>query len=131
MTDFSRGIALFERLFGPALGAEMVRSAMAGPETFKEVVWSKIGPDVWEREILDMRSKLISMLAMFAVLGREVQMKYFVRASLIHGITRAEIEEILLLAGLEAGMPRAADAFGWVAAAIADHDAFLTTKAAA
>ncbi len=119
--DLARGIAMFHRVFGEAMGDEMIRgSYKSAGETFNKVISSKIGPEVWERDIIDMRTKLISVIAMFAVMGRE-EIKYFMRAALFHGVTRSEIEEILLLAGLQAGFPNCAAAFRRLAEAASDH----------
>ena len=121
--DYSRGIALFRNLFGSELGAALAEGGQYSGDTFRQVVWAKIGPDIWERDILDMRTKILLLVAMFAVMGR-AEIKLFMRAAMIHGVTRAEIEEILLLAGLESGMPNAAIAFRRLAEAEADQAEF-------
>jgi 4-carboxymuconolactone decarboxylase len=121
--DYSRGIALFRNLFGPDLGAELASGGQYGGDTFRQVVWAKLGPDIWERDTLDMRTKIILLIAMFAVMNRP-EIKLFMRAALIHGVSRAEIEEILLLAGLESGMPNAAAGFARLAEAEAEQAQF-------
>jgi 4-carboxymuconolactone decarboxylase len=121
--DYSRGIALFRNLFGPELGAELARGGQYAGDTFRQVVWAGIGPEIWERPSLNMRTKVLLLVGMFAVMGRP-EIKLFMRAAFHHGVTRAEIEDILLLAGLEAGMPNAAAGFARLAEAEAEQAAF-------
>jgi len=126
--DYSRGIELFRNLFGSELGATLAEGGQYSGDTFRQIVWAKIGPDIWERDILDMRTKILLLIAMFAVMGRE-EIKLFMRAAMIHGVTRSEIEEILLLAGLESGMPNAAVGFRRLSEAEADQAEFESRPA--
>jgi alkylhydroperoxidase/carboxymuconolactone decarboxylase family protein YurZ len=122
------GHRLFELLFGSKLAKRYTDAYKARPGSFQDVVFGKIGPLVWFREGLDLRAKLIAMVVIFATTGQDVQFKLFARSALIHGITPAEIEELLLLVGLETGMPRAANALDWLGATIAEHEAFLAEE---
>lgn len=125
MTANPDGHRLFEMLFGPKLAKQYTDAYMARPDSFQDVVFGKIGPMVWFREGLSLREKLITMVVIFATTAQEVQFKIFGRAALIHGVTREEIEELLLLVGLETGMPRAANALDWLIAMLPEHEAFL------
>lgn len=122
------GHRLFARLFGPKLAKRYTDSYMMRPDSFQAVVFGTIGPMIWAREGLDLRTKLITMIVIFATTAQETQFRIFGRSALIHGITREEIEELLLLVGLETGMPRAANALDWLIETIAEHEAFLAEE---
>ncbi|WP_232495377.1 carboxymuconolactone decarboxylase family protein [Novosphingobium kaempferiae] len=122
------GHRLFELLFGPKLAKRYTDAYAVRPDSFQDLVFGKIGPMVWFRDGLDLRTKLVTMIVIFATTAQDVQFKIFCRSALIHGITPQEIEELLLLVGLEAGMPRAANALDWLTATIAEHEAFLAEE---
>lgn len=124
------GHRLFERLFGPKLAKQYTDAYMVRPDSFQDVVFGQIGPTIWKREGLDFKVKLMAMLVIFASVQQEVQFRIFSRAALVNGITPKEIEELMLLVGLETGMPRAANAMDWLVETIAEHEAFLAEEQA-
>jgi alkylhydroperoxidase/carboxymuconolactone decarboxylase family protein YurZ len=124
----TEGHRLFEMLFGPKLAKRYTDAYMVRPDSFQAVVFGTIGPMIWFREGLPLRDKLVTMIVIFATTQMEVQFKIFGRSALVHGITAKEIEELLLLVGLEVGMPRAANALDWLIEMIAEHEAFLAEE---
>lgn len=128
--DYSDAHRLFEMLFGPKLAKQYTDAYMTRPSSFREVVFGQIGPIIWHRDGLDFRTKLVAMVVIFATTGQAPQFKSFARAALINGISQAEIEELMLLVGLETGMPRAADAIDWLAEAAEQQAAFEAQEGA-
>jgi alkylhydroperoxidase/carboxymuconolactone decarboxylase family protein YurZ len=122
------GHRLFRLLFGEKLAKRYTDAYMIRPDGFQDVVFGRIGPMVWFRDGLPRREKLITMIVIFASTAQDVQFRIFCRSALIHGITPAEIEELLLLVGLETGMPRAANALDWLIEVIAEHEKFLAEE---
>lgn len=63
--------------------------------------------EVWSRPELSRRDRSIVVIAVLVSLGVEGPLTFHVRAGLEHGLTQAEIEEMINHLGLYAGLPRA------------------------
>jgi alkylhydroperoxidase/carboxymuconolactone decarboxylase family protein YurZ len=79
--------------------------------------------DVWDRPGLDRRTRSAITLAVLTALRAEDEIPMHVRAALRNGLTREEIAEVLLHAGVYAGLPAANAAFRLADAALRDEDA--------
>lgn len=109
MSDLERGYAIFRKIFGDALGSHLADQFSGPAGSFNQTVMSRIAPEVWERNNVDIRTKVLCAIGLFTAIGRD-EVKLFMRAAMIHGCSRAQIEDVLLLAGLESGFPNAAAA---------------------
>jgi 4-carboxymuconolactone decarboxylase len=72
-----------------------------------EYVWSRI----WARPGLSRKSRSIANLAMLTALNRPHELKLHLHAALNNGLTREEIGEVLLQAGVYCGIAAAQDSF--------------------
>jgi 4-carboxymuconolactone decarboxylase len=72
-----------------------------------EYVWSRI----WARPGLSRKSRSIANLAMLTALNRPHELKLHVGAALNNGLTKDEIGEVLLQAGVYCGIAAAEDSF--------------------
>lgn len=97
------------------LGAEYVDKAIAGADDFnrpmQELVTQYAWGDVWNRPGLDRRTRSLLNLAMLTALNRPHELKLHVRGALNNGVTKDEIREVFLHAGVYCGMPAAIDSF--------------------
>ena len=97
------------------LGAAYVDAAIAGVDDFnrplQELVTQYAWGDVWNRPGLDRRTRSMLNLAMLTALNRPHELKLHLRGALTNGVTKAEISEIFLQAGVYCGMPAAVDSF--------------------
>lgn len=97
------------------LGDEHVDRAIAGTTEFTSVFQDYITRSawgaVWARDGLDRRTRSCVTLALLTALGCENELPMHVRAAVHHGLSAAEIGEVLLQAGVYAGVPRANAAF--------------------
>lgn len=66
---------------------------------------------VWLRPGLDRRTRSMLNLAMLAAMGRWPELAVHTRGALNNGVTEAEIAEVLLQAGVYAGVPVASEGF--------------------
>ena len=97
------------------LGAEHVQRSTVDDDDFgapvqdfvTEVGWG----NVWRRPGLDRRSRSMITVAMLAAIGSEHELQVHVRGAVTNGVSRTELQEILLQAGLYAGAPAALAAF--------------------
>lgn len=120
----ARGAAMFRAVFGDAYGDFLARQLHEGAVGLNRVVMTQIAPNIWEREALPMKTRLFVAIASLATLGRD-DVKFFMRGAFAHGATRAEIEDVLLVVGLESGFPAATRAARTLDEAEAEHAAFV------
>lgn len=97
------------------LGDEYVDKAMANADSFtrplQEFVTEWCWGGVWTRPGLSKKTRSLLNLAMLTALNRPHEIKTHVRGALNNGVTREEIVEVFLHAGVYAGVPAAVDAF--------------------
>jgi 4-carboxymuconolactone decarboxylase len=68
-----------------------------------DVAWGK----VWARPGLDRRTRSSLTIALLTALGAENEIPMHLQAGLRNGLTQEEIREIIIHAGLYAGIPKA------------------------
>jgi 4-carboxymuconolactone decarboxylase len=97
------------------LGAEHVDRALANADSFsqplQDFVTSYCWGGVWTRPGLPRKTRSLLNLAMLTTLGRAHELKLHVRGALNNGVTRDEIAEVFLQAGVYAGVPAAVESF--------------------
>jgi 4-carboxymuconolactone decarboxylase len=97
------------------LGAEYVDKAIASADDFnrplQELVTSYCWGEIWNRPGLDRRTRSMLNLAMLTALNRPHEVKLHVRGAINNGLTKDEIREVLLQAGIYCGVPAAIDSF--------------------
>jgi alkylhydroperoxidase/carboxymuconolactone decarboxylase family protein YurZ len=93
-------------LFGPEEGPGVhtwIKSTRT--PTFHRVAAQVMLP-VWELSKVDLKTKILCCIALFTGLSRD-EVKFFLMMAKAHDIPMEQVEEILLLTGLEAGFPTA------------------------
>lgn len=108
------------------LGNEYVDASMERATDFtrplQDFVTEHCWGAVWTRPGLSRRDRSLLNLGMLTALGKTHELKLHVRGALTNGLTREEISEALLQAGVYAGIPAAVEAFR-AAAEVLDADA--------
>ncbi|HEX3500092.1 MAG TPA: 4-carboxymuconolactone decarboxylase [Stellaceae bacterium] len=108
---FDKGMAVRREV----LGAEHVDKAMATAtdfnRTMQEFVTEYCWGAVWTRPGLPRKTRSMLNLAMLTALNRPHEIRLHVKGALNNGISREEISEIFLQAGVYCGVPAAIDAF--------------------
>ena len=79
--------------------------------------------EVWSRPQLSRRDRSLCVIAILAALGQAHELGVHVPGGLNHGLTRTEIEEVMVQMCLYAGFPRAVDGMLATKAAFAKIDA--------
>ena len=106
-----RGLAVRREV----LGREYVDDAMERATDFsrplQELVTEHCWGAVWTRPGLSRRDRSLLNLGMLTALGKTHELKLHVRGAVTNGLTREEISEALLQAGIYAGIPAAVEAF--------------------
>lgn len=119
--ELERARAMFLRVFGPDYGAELC--SQLGDGYFNEILMCRIAPHVWEGTEVALPAKVLCAIVLLAATNQDCS--YFIRAAIHHGISRRQVEEVLLLAGLEAGFPAAGVARRRIDAAYEAHQSML------
>jgi len=78
--------------------------------------------EIWSRPGLPRHTRSLVTLALMAALNREEEFRMHVRGAFNNGVTRAEIEEVLLQTAIYCGLPAANSAFHWAQRAFAEID---------
>lgn len=109
------------------LGSTYVDKALAAADSFsaplQELVTENAWGTVWTREGLSRRDRSLITVAMLIALNRPHEIKLHLRGALNNGLSREEIRELLLQAGVYCGMPAAVDAFRIARELFAEIDA--------
>jgi len=94
--------------------------------TFQEFTEDFCWGNVWNRDGLPRKTRSMLNLAMLSALGRWHEFEVHVRGALNNGVTPEEIAEVLLQAGVYAGIPVAADGMRRAKAVVQAHAASLS-----
>jgi 4-carboxymuconolactone decarboxylase len=108
------------------LGAAHVDQTGVAPTkmqaAFRKFTTENCWGTVWVREGLSHKQRSMLNLAMLSVMARWHEFEVHVRGALNNGVSEDEIIEILLQAGVYAGVPIAAEGFRIADRVIAQHD---------
>lgn len=100
-TDFERGRAMFRKVY-----AGDVVDVPQGDIPFNDVMLSTIFAGVWDREVLDIRSRRLLIMGVIAAKGQVDTWKIQARAALRHReLTPDELRETLIMLAPYAGYP--------------------------
>jgi 4-carboxymuconolactone decarboxylase len=78
---------------------------------FQELITRYAWGTIWTRPGLDRRTRRLLVLAMMVALGRWEEFRLHVRTALEHGFEPCDLKELLLQAGVYAGVPAANTGF--------------------
>lgn len=113
MTDetFERGLALRRHMFGPEGPDKQIESATDFTRPLQEIVTNYCFGDVWQRPVLDHKTRSMLTLAMLVAMGRSQEVKVHTRGAIANGVTKEEIRELMVHAIVYCGIPLAVDGF--------------------
>jgi 4-carboxymuconolactone decarboxylase len=105
------GMAVRREVLGDAHVDRAVAATTPFTAPFQEYIVQAAWAGVWAREGLDRRTRRLLTIGLMAALGHEQELEMHLRAALADDVPREEIAEVLLQAGLYAGVPAANRAF--------------------
>lgn len=106
-----QGLATRRAVLGDAYVDAALAKVTAFTEPLQELVTRHAWGNTWQRPAMDLRTRSIVTVSMLVALGRTHELKTHVRGALNNGVTKAELQEILLHATVYCGFPAAVDAF--------------------
>jgi len=125
IVDYEQRIALGKQIRTEVLGQAYVSKPASDPSKFKEAFaaftvehcWG----NVWVRPGLNHKTRSMLNLAMLAAMARWHEFEVHCRGALNNGVTEEEMIEIVLQAGVYAGVPIAAEAMKIAERAVAAY----------
>jgi 4-carboxymuconolactone decarboxylase len=124
---YENGLAMRRKVLGDAyVDDALARVQEQGFDTeYQELVTRHVWGEIWSRPGLDRRTRSLIVMAMLIALNRDDELRLHLSLSKGNGVTRAEVNELLLQATAYVGVPAGRGAF--IAAtevfAVEDHAA--------
>ena len=109
--SFDKGLQTRREVLGDAYVDASLKGADDFSRPLQELVTRYCWDEIWNRPGLDRRERSLINLAMLTALNRPHELKTHVRGALNNGLSKDEIREVLLQAGIYCGVPAAVDAF--------------------
>jgi 4-carboxymuconolactone decarboxylase len=102
------GLDVLRTLLGLRVDPRELEARILATQGFMgELVLDWAFGDVWSRPQLARRDRSIATVSTLAALSLASELEFHVRGALNHGVTRAEVEEIMITLTLYGGFPRA------------------------
>ena len=108
---YEEGMKTRRAVLGDAHVDRTLKSRTKFNEPFQELITRYAWGEVWNRPGLPKKTRSLLTLAMLAALNRGEEFRMHVKAALSIGVSRDEIQEVLLQAAIYCGVPAANSAF--------------------
>jgi 4-carboxymuconolactone decarboxylase len=109
--DFARGIAVRRAMWGHEGADGQINAASDFIWPLQDVVTKYCFGQTWTRPKLSRKVRSMITMAMLVAMARPHELKVHVQGAIANGVTKDEIQEILLHAMVYAGIPRGVEAF--------------------
>jgi 4-carboxymuconolactone decarboxylase len=109
--DFKRGISVRRAMWGADGADKQINAAGDFIWPLQEVVTTYCFGQTWTRPKLSRKVRSMITLAMLVAMARPNELKVHVEGAIANGVTKDEIQEILLHAMVYSGIPRGVEAF--------------------
>ena len=110
-SGFDKGLKTRREVLGAAYVDKAIASADDFNRPLQEMVTEYAWNGIWNRPGLERKTRSIINLAMLTALNRPHELKLHLVGALNNGVTREEIQEVLLQTAIYCGMPAAIDSF--------------------
>jgi len=108
---YAKGMAVRRGVLGDAHVERTLARRNDFNADFQDFITRYAWGEVWSRPGLDRHTRSLLTLALMVALNRGDEFKMHVRAALGNGVTRDEINEVLLHSAIYAGVPAANSAY--------------------
>jgi len=106
---FEKGLKVRREVLGSAYVDRSVEGADDMTAPLQKLVTEWCWGEIWNRPGLDRRTRSFLNLAMLTALNRPHEVRLHIRGALNNGLTRKEIQEVILQAAIYCGVPAAID----------------------
>src|SRR5215468_11812709 len=108
---YEEGMKTRRAVLGDAHVDRTLKSRTKFNEPFQELITRYAWGEIWGRPGLPKKTRSLLTLAMLVALNRSDEFRMHVKAALSVGVSREEIQELLLQAAIYCGVPAANSAF--------------------
>src|SRR5215471_6778713 len=116
---FEKGLALRREMFGPAGAERALEAASTLSRPLQEFVTRYCFGEIWQRPGLDRKTRSLITLAMLLGTGRFMQFPAHLRGALANGVSKEELQELVLHSQLYCGIPTAVEGMAALEATLA------------
>ena len=106
-----KGMKIRREVLGNAHVDRAAQTANDFAAPFQDLITRYAWGEVWSRPGLSRHTRSLLTLAMTIALNREDEFRLHLRAALTNGVTKEEIQEVLLHSAIYCGVPAANHAF--------------------
>jgi 4-carboxymuconolactone decarboxylase len=107
--QFQKGLKIRREVLGPEYVDRSVANADDMTAPLQKLVTEWCWGEIWGRPGLDRKTRSFLNLAMLTALNRPHEIRLHVRGAINNGLTRQEIQEVILQAAIYCGVPAALD----------------------
>ncbi len=108
---YEQGMKVRRGVLGDAHVDASLKNRNEFNDTFQDLVTRYAWGEIWTRPGLPRQTRSMLTLAMMVALNRPEELHMHLRAALDNGVTREEIQEVLLQTAIYCGVPAANSAF--------------------
>jgi len=108
---YDAGLAVRRKVLGDAYVERSLERATDFTRPMQELVTEYCWGAIWTREGLPRETRSLINLAMLTALNRSHELAAHVRGALNNGVTREQIQEVLLQTAIYVGVPAALESF--------------------
>lgn len=108
---YDQGMKIRRAVLGDAHVDTSLQNRTPFNEVFQDLITRYAWGEIWSRPGLSRQTRSMLTLAMMVALNRPDEFRMHVRAALTNGVSREEIQEVLLQTAVYCGVPAANSAF--------------------
>ena len=108
---YEQGMKIRRDVLGDAHVDKTLKSRTDFNEAFQDLITRYAWGEVWSRPGLPKQTRSMLTIAMLVALNRGEELRMHLRAALNNGVTREQIQEVLLQSAIYCGVPAANSAF--------------------
>jgi 4-carboxymuconolactone decarboxylase len=108
---YDEGLKTRRAILGDAHVDRSLKNRTKFNEPFQELITRYAWGEIWSRPGLPRKTRSLLTLSMLVALNRNEELRMHLKAALRLGISRDEIQEVLLQAAIYCGLPAANSAF--------------------
>lgn len=108
---YAKGLEMRRAVLGDAHVNQTLEKKNAFNEPFQDLITRYAWGEIWTRPGLPRKTRRLMILSTMVALNRGDEFRMHLRAALQDGVTKEEIQEVLLQAAIYCGLPAANAAF--------------------
>jgi 4-carboxymuconolactone decarboxylase len=119
---YEQGMKVRRAVLGNAHVDKTLKARNEFNEAFQDLITRYAWGEIWSRPGLPKQTRSMITLAMIVALNRPDELRMHLRAALNNGVTREEIQEVLLQTAIYCGVPAANSAFHLAQEVFSQHE---------